>query len=40
MTFDYGLPAELFLAKRKRGARSRLISRHFATAAEAIPVRG
>ena len=36
MTFDYGLPAELFLAKRKRGARSRLISRRFATAAEAI----
>ena len=36
MTFDYGLPAELFLAKRKGGARSRLISRRFATAAEAI----
>ena len=36
MAFDYGLPAELFMAKRKRGARSRLISRHFATAAEAI----
>jgi hypothetical protein len=36
MTFDYGLPAELFLAKRKRGARSRLISRRFATAADAI----
>ena len=36
MTFDYGLPAELFMPKRKGGARSRLISRHFATAAEAI----
>ena len=36
MTFDYGLPAELFMAKRKGGARSRLISRRFATAAEAI----
>jgi hypothetical protein len=36
MTFDYGLPAELFIAKRKGGARSRLISRRFATAAEAI----
>jgi hypothetical protein len=36
MTFDYGRPAELFMAKRKGGARSRLISRRFATAAEAI----
>ena len=36
MTFDYGLPAELFMAKRKGGARSRPISRRFATAAEAI----
>jgi hypothetical protein len=36
MTFDYGLPAELFMAKRKGGTRSRLISRRFATAAEAI----
>ncbi len=36
MTFDYGLPAELFMAKRKRAARSRVISRRFATAAEAI----
>lgn len=36
MTFDYGLPAELFMAKRKGGARSRHISRRFATAAEAI----
>jgi len=35
MAFDYGLPAELFMAKRKGGARSRLISRRF-TAAEAI----
>jgi hypothetical protein len=36
MTFDYGLPADLFMAKRKGGARSRLISRRFPTAAEAI----
>jgi hypothetical protein len=36
MTCDYGLPAELFMAKRKSGPRSRLISRRFATAAEAI----
>ena len=36
MTFDYGLPAELFMAKRKPGTRSRPISRRFATAAEAI----
>ena len=36
MTFDYGLPAEIFMAKRKGGARSRPISRRFATAAEAI----
>ena len=36
MTFDYGVPAELFTAKRKGGARSRCISRRFATAAEAI----
>jgi hypothetical protein len=36
MTFDYELPAELFTAKRKRGARSRLGYRRFATAAEAI----
>jgi hypothetical protein len=36
MSFDYGLPAELFMAKSKGGARSRLISRRFATAAEAI----
>jgi hypothetical protein len=36
MTFDYGLPAELFMAKRKGGARSRPISRRFATAADAI----
>ena len=40
MTFDYGLPAELFMAKRKGGARSRLISRRFATAAEAIRFAG
>jgi hypothetical protein len=36
MNFDYGLPAELFMAKRKGRGRSRLISRRFATAAEAI----
>jgi|SRR5271169_2820550 hypothetical protein len=36
MTFDYELPAELFTAKRKGGARSRLGRRWFATAAEAI----
>ncbi len=36
MTFDYGLPAELFMAKRKGGTRSRLGKRRFATAAEAI----
>jgi hypothetical protein len=36
MTFDYGQPAELFMAKRRGGARSRLIRRRFATAAEAI----
>ena len=36
MTFDYGVPAELFMAKRKGGARSRSISRRFDTAAEAI----
>jgi hypothetical protein len=36
MAFDYGLPAELFMAKHKGGARSRLSTRRFATAAEAI----
>jgi hypothetical protein len=36
MAFDYGLPAELFMAKHKGGVRSRLITRRFATAAEAI----
>ena len=36
MTFDYGLPAELFMLKRKGGARQRLGYRRFATAAEAI----
>jgi hypothetical protein len=36
MTFDYRLPAELFMAKRKATARPRLGSRRFATAAEAI----
>ena len=36
MTFDYGVPAELFMAKRKSEPRTRLVSRRFATAAEAI----
>ena len=36
MTFDYCLPAELFMAKRKGGPRQRLGYRRFATAAEAI----
>lgn len=36
MKFDYGLPAELFTAKRKGGPRQRLGYRRFATAAEAI----
>lgn len=36
MTFDYGSPAELFMANRKGRARQRLGYRRFATAAEAI----
>jgi hypothetical protein len=36
MAFDYGAPAELFMAKRKGGARQPLGYRRFATAAEAI----
>ena len=36
MTFDYGAPAELFMAKRKGGARQPLGYRRFTTAAEAI----
>jgi hypothetical protein len=36
MKFDYGTPAELFMAKRKGGARQPLCYRRFATAAEAI----
>jgi hypothetical protein len=36
MAFDYGLPAELFMAKRKSRPRQRLGYRRFATAAEAI----
>ncbi len=36
MVFDYGAPAELFMAKRKGGARQPLGYRRFATAAEAI----
>jgi hypothetical protein len=36
MMFDYGAPAELFMAKRKGGARPPLGYRRFATAAEAI----
>lgn len=34
--FDYGTPAELFMAKRRGGVRQRLGYRRFATAAEAI----
>ncbi len=36
MKFDYDTPAELFMAKRKGGARQPLGYRRFATAAEAI----
>jgi hypothetical protein len=36
MKFDYGVPAELFMAKRKGGARPPLGYRRFGTAAEAI----
>ena len=36
MTFDYGLPAELFVGKRKGARRQRLGYRRFASAAEAI----
>ena len=35
MTFDYGIPAELFMGKRKGGSRQ-LRYRRFATAAGAI----
>jgi hypothetical protein len=35
-TFDYGVPAELFMGKRKGGPRPPLRYRRFATAAEAI----
>jgi hypothetical protein len=34
--FDYDTPAELFMAKRKGGARQPLGYRRFSTAAEAI----
>jgi hypothetical protein len=34
--FDYQSPAELFVGKRRGGARQRLGYRRFATAAEAI----
>jgi hypothetical protein len=34
--FDYAAPAEVFMPKRKRGARQLLSYRRFATAAEAI----
>jgi hypothetical protein len=36
MTFDYAASAELFIAKRRHGARHPLSYRRFATAAEAI----
>ena len=36
MKFDYDIPAELFMAKRKGGARQPLGYRRFETAAEAI----
>jgi hypothetical protein len=36
MTFDYDRPAELFMAKRRGGAKQPLGYRRFATAAEAI----
>ena len=36
VTFDYGIPAELFMAKHKARARQPLTYRRFATAAEAI----
>ena len=35
-TFDYDLPAELFMVKRKGRTRQRVGYRRFATAAEAI----
>jgi len=36
MKFDFGAPAELFMAKRKGGTRQPLGYRRFATAADAI----
>jgi hypothetical protein len=36
VTFDYGAPAELFMAKRKGTSRHPLGYHRFATAAEAI----
>ena len=36
MTFDYAASAELFMPKRRGGARPTLSYRRFATAAEAI----
>ena len=36
MTFDYTASAELFMPKRKGGARQQLSYRRFATAAEAV----
>jgi hypothetical protein len=36
MAFDYGVPAELFMGKRKGSPRQRLGYRRFDTAAEAI----
>ena len=39
-TFDYGLPAELFMVKRKGRTRQRVGYRRFATEAEAIRFAG
>jgi hypothetical protein len=36
MGFDYDIPAELFMAKRKGGSRKPLAYRRFESAAEAI----
>ena len=36
VTFDYGVPAELFMGKRKGGPRQSLRYRRFATAAMCV----